>query len=412
MKDNYYATTESVKNFQYAFPRDYLIDFLHLSLLQNQAMGKKIWILFILLSVSVKPAMSQKDTLHQKPLRVAVIGLVHDHVHWILGRENKGDIEIVGIAESNKALAEKYSKQHGYNMNLVYSSMEEMIEKTKPDAVLAFTSIFDHLKVVEYCAPRGIHVMVEKPLAVSTEHVNKMLALAKKYNIFLLTNYETTWYGSNAKAYQLIQKEQRVGDIRKIVFHTGHRGPVEIGCSKEFLEWLTDPVLNGGGALTDFGCYGANLTTWLMKGETPETVTAITQQIKPQLYPKVDDEATIILTYKKTQVVIQASWNWPFGRKDVEVYGVTGFVFCKDGKNMLLKENEKSETQSIVAESLPADRNDPFVYFANVIRGNIKMSTYDLSAPGNNEIVIGILEAARQSSKTGKTVVWKEYFNK
>lgn len=375
-------------------------------------MLKTTWIFFVLLAGTVESIMAQQDTLPQKPLRVAVVGLVHDHVHWILGRENKGDIKIVGIAESNKALAEKYSKRHGYDINLVYSSMEEMIEKTKPEAVFAFNAIYDHLKVVEYCAPRGIHVMVEKPLAVSMDHAAKMLVLAKKYNIHLLTNYETTWYGSNAKAFDLIHREQKVGDIRKIVFHTGHRGPAEIGCSKEFLQWLTDPVLNGGGALTDFGCYGANLTTWLMKGETPETVTAITQQIKPQMYPKVDDEATIILTYKKAQVVIQASWNWPIGRKDMEVYGVTGTIFCKDGKNMMLKENEKSETQSIVAESLPADRNDPFAYFAKVIRGSIKMNTYDLSAPGNNEIVNGILEAAKQSTKTGKTVVWNEYFKK
>jgi predicted dehydrogenase len=327
-----------------------------------------------------------------------------------LGRENRGDIEIVGIAEPDKALAEKYSNQHGYPMNLVYATMEEMIEKTKPEAVLAFNTIYDHLKVVEYCAPRGIHVMVEKPLAVNMEHAGKMLSLAKKYKIHLLTNYETTWYGSNAKAYQLVNKEQQVGDIRKIVFHTGHAGPVEIGCNPEFLAWLTDPVLNGGGALTDFGCYGANLATWLMKGEEPETVTAVTQQIKPHLYPKVEDEATIVLTYKKTQVIIQASWNWPYSRKDMELYGTHGFVFCKDGSNMLLKENEKKEPQAITAASLPADRNDPFVYFANVIRGNITMDNYDLSSPANNEIVMKIMDAARHAVKTGKTVVWKEYF--
>ncbi|MGL6269115.1 MAG: Gfo/Idh/MocA family protein [Chitinophagaceae bacterium] len=158
-------------------------------------------------------------------------------------------MEIVGIAEPNRDLALAYAKQHGCSMDLVYASMEEMISKTKPEAVLAFNTIYDHLKVVEYCAPRGIHVMVEKPLAVSMEHAAKMLALAKKYNIYLLTNYETTWYGSNEKTYQLIRDEKLIGDIRKIVFHTGHPGPVEIGCNPEFLEWLTDPVLNGGGAL-------------------------------------------------------------------------------------------------------------------------------------------------------------------
>ena len=358
------------------------------------------------------PLIAQNDTLKQKPLRVVVVGLVHDHVGWILGYQNKKDIEIVGIAESDHSLAEKYSKRYGYSMNIVYNTMEEAIEKTKPEAALAFNNIYEHLKVVEYCAPRGIHVMVEKPLAVSNEHVTKMLALAKKNNIYLLTNYETTWYGTNAKAYQITKEDKLIGDIRKIVFHTGHRGPVEIGCSAEFLHWLTDPVLNGGGALIDFGCYGADLATWLMDGETPVTVTAVTQQIKPDLYPKVDDEATIILAYKKAQVIIQASWNWPFGRKDMQVYGKTGFVFCKDGTNMQIREDEKKEAQTLTASALNSDRNDPFVYFANVIRGNIKMNKYDLSSPETNDIVVKILDAARRSAKTGKTITWSEYYKK
>ena len=358
------------------------------------------------------PVIAQNDTLKQKPLRVVVVGLVHDHVGWILGYQNKNVIEIVGIAESNRSLAEKYSKRYGYNMSIVHNTLEEAIEKTKPVAVLGFNNIYEHLRVVEYCAPRGIHVMVEKPLAVSNEHATKMLALAKKHNIYLLTNYETTWYGSNVKAYQIIKEEKLIGDIRKIVFNTGHRGPVEIGCSPEFLQWLTDPVLNGGGALTDFGCYGADLATWLMNGETPLTVTAVTQQIKPEIYPKVDDEATIILTYKKAQVIIQASWNWPFGRKDMQVYGKNGYVLCKDGTNMQVKEDEKKEAQTLTASPLSNDRNDPFVYFANVIRGNINMNMYDLSSPATNDIVIKILDAAKQSSKTGKTINWNEYYKK
>ena len=356
--------------------------------------------------------IAQNDSTKQKPLRVVVVGLVHDHVGWILGYQNKRDIEVVGIAESSHLLAEKYARRYGYSMSIVYNTMEAAVEKTKPEAVLAFNTIYDHLKVVEYCAPRGIHVMVEKPLAVSNDHAAKMLALAKKYQIHLLTNYETTWYGSNAKAYQIIKDHHLIGDIRKIVFHTGHPGPVEIGCNPEFLEWLTDPVLNGGGAITDFGCYGADLATWLMNGETPLTVTAVTQQIKPELYPKVDDEATIILTYKKTQVIIQASWNWPYGRKDMYVYGKTGFVFCKDGTNMQLRKDEEKETQTLTASSLGNDRNDPFVYFANVIRGNIKMNKYDLSSPETNDIVIKILDAAKQAAKTGKTVIWSEYYKK
>lgn len=364
----------------------------------------------LLLSILCPTLMlsAQNDSFKQKPVRMAIVGLVHTHVHWVLGREKQPDIEIVGIAEPNRELAGKYAKQHGYSMDLVYSSMEEMIEKTKPEAVLAFNTIYDHLKVVEYCAPRGIHVMVEKPLAVNLDHARKMLDLARKHKIHLLTNYETTWYGSNARAYDIIHKQKSIGELRKFVFHTGHPGPIEIGCNAEFLEWLTDPVLNGGGALTDFGCYGANVATWLMQGEKPLSVTAVTQQVKPHLYPKVEDEATIVITYPKAQVIIQASWNWPYNRKDMEVYGVSGYVICKDRTNMLVKDSAASQARIVTAPDLGRGYDDPFGYFARLLRGRVTMKEYDLSAPANNEIVMGILEAATRSAKSGQTVKWSE----
>ena len=374
-------------------------------------MVKKTILVLVWVLIACTELMAQKDSSRPRPLRVGLVGLVHDHVRGILGRQNRGDIEIVGIAEPNRELAQNYSGKYGYSMNIVYPTMKEMIDQTKPDAVLAFTDILDHLKVVEYCAPLGIHVMVEKPLATTAEDAAKMIALAEKYHIYLLTNFETTWYGSNALAYRMVNQDHIVGDIRKIVFNTGHSGPVEIGCSPEFLAWLTDPVLNGAGALTDFGCYGANLATWFMKGRKPETVTAVAQHIKPDLYPKVEDEATIILTYPQTQVIIQASWNWPIGRKDMELYGKTGYIICKDGTKMLVRENEKKPIDTLNAPPLPAGRNDPFAYFVQVIRGGISMQTYDLSAPANNEIVIKILEAAKVSIKTGKTVNWKQYYH-
>jgi predicted dehydrogenase len=97
------------------------------------------------------------------------------------------------------------------------------------------------------------------------EHARAMEASAKKGGIHVLVNYETTWYPANHEAFSLVHERHAIGEVRKIVVHDGHQGPKEIGCSPAFLEWLTDPVLNGGGALTDFGCYGANLITWLME---------------------------------------------------------------------------------------------------------------------------------------------------
>ncbi|MFP2996936.1 Gfo/Idh/MocA family oxidoreductase [Spongiivirga sp. MCCC 1A20706] len=344
------------------------------------------------------------------PLRIGVVGLVHTHVHWILGREKIGDIEIVGIVEPNRKLAKKYSEQHGYSMDIVFNSIDEMVKATNPEAVTDFGTIYGHLATVEYCAPKGIHVMVEKPLAVNMNHANKMIHLAKQHNIQLLTNYETSWHKSVNEAFRVIENNT-IGTVRKVEFYTGHPGPIEIGCNPEFLEWLTDPVLNGGGALTDFGCYGANIATAISKGKTPNTVFCKTQQIKPDSYPKVEDDATVILNYDDgTQVVIQASWNWPYNRKDMDIYGQTGTIRCFTNHEMDLMTKEEDGFKHIDVPEVRKGIHDPFAMLNEVIKGDYQLPAFDVSSVENNEIVMQILEAAKQSAMTGEVVKWDQFF--
>ena len=355
--------------------------------------------------------MSMTFIAQNKPVRIAVIGLTHTHVHWIFGSEKNGDFEIVGIVETNKDLAERYARQHGYSMDIVYDNMEEMIQATHPEAVCAFGTIYEHLEVVEKAAPLGIHVMVEKPLAVSLAHAQKMEALSKKYNVHLLTNYETTWYPSNYEAYKLLERDS-IGAIQKVVIRDGHRGPKKIGVNNEFLNWLTDPIQNGGGAITDFGCYGINLMTWLMKGEKPLTVTAVTQQLQPENNPKVDDDATIMLQYTKANATIQASWNWPIGRKDMEIYGLKGVIYADNRHDLRIRISEGYDgyvEQSFTLEERKAPFNDPFSLFASVIRNEITLEPFDLSSLENNMVVMEILDAAIKSAKTKKTIDIKKY---
>ena len=357
-----------------------------------------IFILLLLMFAHVGKAQSDN------PVKIGVVGLTHSHVHWIFGRDNRGDIEVVGIVEPNQGLAQRFSNQYNFPMSMVYPSMEAMVEAVDVEAVTAFGSIYEHLAVVQTFAPLGIHVMVEKPLAVSVAHAKEMEALAKKHNIHLLTNYETTWYATNQEAFRLLNEEAAIGEVRKVVVHDGHEGPMEIGVNQEFLDWLTDPVGNGGGAVIDFGCYGANLLTWLMNGEKPTAVTAVLQQFKPEIYPKVDDEATIILHYPKAQGIIQASWNWPFSRKDMEVYGQHGYVIAADNLTLISRLKGENQEQSRKLEPRPYPYDDPFSFLAAVVREEIMVPSQDLSSLENNIVVVEILEAAKKSAKTGKTV--------
>ena len=360
-------------------------------------MRAKVVFFTLLLVINNLSTMAQHNS---KPLKIAVIGLVHTHVHWILGREKANDIEIVAIVEPNRALTEQYAELHGYSMDIVYPTVDDMLSAVTPDAVTDFGTIYGHLQTVKTFAPMGIHVMVEKPLAVNLAHAKEMESLARKHGIHLLTNYETTWYPTTEYA---IENAGSLGTIRKIVVHDGHEGPVKIGVNDEFLEWLIDPKLNGGGALTDFGCYGANLITAINNNQKPHSVTAITQQLQPDLYPEVEDEATIILTYPQMQGIIQASWNWSFSRKDWALYGTEGIIETIDGQMLYLKDNANEPAKQLTLESRKAPYKDPFAYFAAVVNGEIA-PVGDLSSLGNNMIVMEILEAAKESATTGKTI--------
>jgi predicted dehydrogenase len=335
-------------------------------------------------------------------LRLAVAGLTHGHVHGILGRADRGDVQIVGIAEKNGELARRYVEHYGLDPGLLFDDLAVMLDRVKPEAVAAFGPTSDHLAVVEACAPRKVHVMVEKPLALTFAEGRRMAELASAHGTQVLTNYETTWYGSHRRMGELVLRDRRVGAIRKMVVHDGHPGPVAIGVEKEFLDWLTDPARNGGGAIMDFGCYGADLMTWLMRGERPSAVTAVTQQLQPDAYPKVDDEATIVVTYPRAQGIIQASWNWPFSRKDTYVYGEKGTVFALDSRRVRYRPGDAEK--EIEADPPPAPLDEPFAYLAAVVRGALVPEPTDLSSLPVNLTVMEILDAARESARTGRTI--------
>lgn len=161
--------------------------------------------------------MSQSNSTNRtndvQPLRVAVAGISHGHAPWIFQRKDKSDIIITGVYEPNRVLAQRYIKQYGLKEEIFFTDLKKMLDASSPDGVVAFGSIYEHAAVVEACAPRGIHVMVEKPLATTVAQAERMAMLARKHNIHLLTNYETSWYPTTERTYQLAIDSNLIGTL-------------------------------------------------------------------------------------------------------------------------------------------------------------------------------------------------------
>lgn len=353
------------------------------------------FILIAWLAATVRGA----DATSTRPLRVLLAGLAHGHAGGFLRQAEADVVNLVGVWEADDTVWEKYRKNPKLQDVHRYTDLADALARSGAEAVWAFSDTRDHLAIVRAAAPRGLAVIVEKPLAVSWAAAAEMAALARKHGTLVLTNYETSWYPSFEEVRQMLGADGPLGPLRQIYAQAGHEGPVKIRVGSEFLAWLRDPARAGGGALFDFGCYGANLATWWLGNRAPVSVSANTSRFDPVNYPDCDDHAVIQLVYPDVQVTVVGSWHWPYSRKDVALYGERGAVITTNDRSYAVRTGKTPLTN----REAKTERREPLRWFADVVRRGAD-PVDDPSSLANNLIVMRILEAARRSAMEGRTI--------
>ncbi len=353
-----------------------------------------IFIIFTSIAVTSETAGKQPPKF-----RLGIIGLLHSHAWGNLRAIAKmPDVEIVGIAESAEMLrneAEKYVPDVKF-----YNNYNVMLEETKPEAVWAFVENNRHLEIVKACAPKGVHIIFEKPLASTFANAKEMLRLAKKHNVNLMTNYQMAWWSSNYVAHDAASSGE-IGDVWRVHAIIGHGGPGVANEPKKragdyFLEWLNDEEKNGGGAIIDFGCYGALWACWFLG--KPLSVQAVVNFRRPDRY-KVDDNSVILCKYPRGVAILEGSWSLPRSFQDLEVFGDRGSLYIT-GRNVEMR--VRRETNNLELPPLPENRSSAISYLIDHIRRGVPVE--GLVGPEINLDVVEIMEAAKISIKTGKSV--------
>ncbi len=342
------------------------------------------------LILSAIPSMAQQ-------YKIAVVGLVHSHVWGHLRDMVRNDpAQLVGVAEPVEELKAE-ARKAGVADNLIFDDYTKMLDQQKPDIVWAFVENNRHLEIVKACAPRKINVIFEKPLASTYKDALAIRDLAKKYGIQVMVNYQMAWWPANYTAYDKA-KSGEIGQVYRLRGVVGHGGPGSEGArNKYFFAWLTDPVKNGAGALMDFGCYNALWSLWYLG--RPESVYAQVNHLQPERFPKVEDNATILLHYKNAEGIFEGSWDLPRSFQDLEVFGRKGIVYMQNGKVELKQGRESKE---VPIEPLPADRSKPVVYMVASMKSGKPldgMVGIDINVEVNE-----IIDAAKESIRTGKPV--------
>jgi predicted dehydrogenase len=351
---------------------------------------------------SVPSFCAQSSQTADKKTRLAIIGLDHDHV-WGLLKDLTGEpnAELVAIADGHAELVERAKSRVPASVKF-YSNYLQMLDEMKPDGVIVTTDNARHLEILRECAKRHIHYSTEKPMATTAADAREMERLANQAGIKVMVNYWNAWAAPTHELYNRV-KDNQVGPVRRIIVQYGHQGPKEIGVSKYFADWLYDPVKNGGGAIMDFGCYGAEWAVWL-KG-LPTHVSAITQKLKVEQHNSVDDDATIFLDYPDGTAIIEASWDWPYSMGQVEVFGSKGSLLAT-GKDLFSRTASDDaskvglEGERVALDPPLRETSNPISYFVDRIRNNKPIE--DPLSMKLNVQVMEILDAARESVRTGR----------
>lgn len=342
-----------------------------------------------LLAACVAPA--------QTPYKMAVVGLVHSHVWGHLDKMIKGkDVTLVGVAEPNEALQAE-AKKAGVPDALISSDYRKMLDEKKPDLIWAFVENNRHLEIVEFAAARKINVIFEKPLASTYKDSLKIQELVKKSGIKVMCNYQMAWWPANYTAKREADSGS-LGQVYRLHGIVGHGGPGSEGVRNgAFFAWLTDPVKNGAGALMDFGCYNALWSLWYLG--RPETVYAHVNHLRPSVFPKVEDNADLTLGYKNGVGIFEGSWDLPRSYQDLEVFGLKGSVYMKNGS---VEKQEGRNRSPINITPLAPEDSEPIAYMVSRMRQNKPIE--GMTALDINVEVIEIIEAAKESIRTGKAV--------
>ncbi len=331
-----------------------------------------------------------------KKYRLGVACMSHDHVWGELKRWQKQEgVEIVAGGDDEPRLLERLQKNYG--VPTLYNSWQELLEKEELDLLQIAGGNSESADIVEAAAPKGLPIVVEKPMAATLEQADRMLAAVQKHGTLLLINWPTAW----SAAWQEMERRAlagEIGEIRYTRYRSAHNGPISIGCDPSFIRDLTTPEINGAGALMDYCCYGADLAARLLG--LPEQVTGMKGVFGDEpAYAATDDNAIIIAKYARSFGVCEASWTQTAGYAGTNpvLYGSEGSLGILHDRVLLQRPGQPEEV-IVPPPTVHPYRSAP-EYLLHCV--NMGLQVEGFCSPIVSRNAQEILEAGLRAAKSG-----------
>lgn len=342
--------------------------------------------------------------------RVAILGLTHDHIwHHVADLKSSSQVAVIHVADDHEELVRQLAQQ--VELGHVYTSAEDLLAHEQLDVVMIYADNHRSAELAVMAMRRGLHVIVEKPMASTLREADAMLTTAAREGVQLMVNWPIAWTPAIRHALRLVAAG-RIGRVTHVEYRGAHAGPKEYGCSPYFYGWLYDAPRNGGGALIDYCSYGAMLSRVLLG--LPHAVTAVGGRLQKD-YIAVEDNAVLMMRYPRAIGMAQASWSQiGVGRgAGPVIYGTTGTIIVhqraglreghvvREGQIELMTV-EQPDGALIDPPELPAAERSAVAHFLDCLDRGVPVDGMVGAEVGRD--VQEILEAGYHSLAGGRTV--------
>ena len=358
--------------------------------------------------------------------RVGVIGFAHMHINNVLGLFGKHpQVELVAGADTLPDRPELRKGPYTRAWNLehaladlglpkAYESYQEMLEKEGLDLVICCSENAHHPAVVEACAAAGVHVCVEKPMAMCLSDALAMVRAVEAAETTMLINWPMTWNPAAHKAKALIDGGV-IGRVIEVKARLGHTGPLGSGAKHEGVTEEAAPLSAtelgavwwhhtdaGGGAMLDFCCYGCMIARWLV-GEPAVAAVGLRGNLNSP-FGDADDNGAMIVRFPSAMGLFEGTWttyDHGVGGGPI-VYGTEGTLVMEScgGAPVVREEHGGGKTTIHKAEPLPEGRhNIAHEYVHHLDTGEPVHPTLDMHF---NLDAMAILDAGIRSADSGK----------
>jgi predicted dehydrogenase len=338
-----------------------------------------------------------------KTFRVAMAGVAHTHYRGLLHTlQSYPNVKVVAVSDHEEGRLKQAQSEFG--IPSAYRDYHELLEKEELDIILCCSENVYHAEITEAASEKGVHLMVEKPMASSFDHARRMLEAAHKAGTRLMINWPSAWSPMMQKIYALV-REGTIGEIFHIRVRVGHGGPHRDRPKEERATFWWYKKGTGGGALLDFCCYGANLSRWLI-GQPARAVTGMADRLVLD-FGEVEDNAVLVVRYEKAICVLEGTWSQVASGETggPSIHGSEGAITSVDHEGqqaVKVVTPSKPAGEIIVPDPLPVGmRSGPEHFLTCIGEGKPFLESV---TPELNLDVQAILEAGALSVAMNRTV--------